>query len=160
MAFQKTVNTFNPPAVAGDFASSNPRASVVAGEGALVAGAGGVTVGLFAWIQADGFTVLNTGGAGVSPDGFVHREEQALITGYLTEASNVIPAGFPVTLHSAGDFFATVTGSTAATRNAAVSAVSASGAVVIGAPGTGQVATKFTAKSACNVGELAKISTY
>lgn len=157
--FQKSVNLNNPLAVAGDFASANPRASAVAGEGTLVAGAGGVTVGLFAWIQADG-TVLNVGGAGVAPDGIIHREENALITGYLAEASNVIPAGFPVTVMKAGDFFLTVTGATAATRGAEISAVSATGAAVIGAPGAGQVATKFTAQSACAVGELVKASTW
>lgn len=158
MPFQKTVNTFNPPAVEGDFASSNPRVAVNAGEGGLVAGSGGVIVGRFAWIQSDGVTVLNTGTG--SPDGFVHREQQALITGYLSEASNVIPQGFPITLLKGGDFFAKVTGSTAATRHAAVSVNSADGTIAIGAPGTGQVATGFNAQSAAAVGELAKISSW
>lgn len=106
MGFQTEVNLTPAPAVAGDFASSNPRASVLAGEGGLVAGPGGVTVGKFAWIEADGKTVVNHGTYPAQPDGFVHREQQALITAYLGEASNVVPEGFPVTLHDGGDFFA------------------------------------------------------
>ena len=54
MPFQKVVNSYQAPAVAGDFASTNPNASMLAGEGALVAGDSGVTVGVFAWADADG----------------------------------------------------------------------------------------------------------
>ena len=52
MGFQTTVNLQQAPAVAGDFATANPRASFPAGEGQYVAGASGVTVGRFAWIDA------------------------------------------------------------------------------------------------------------
>jgi hypothetical protein len=90
--FQTQVNAQQAPAVAGDFASANPRASVVAPEGGFVAGAGGVTVGKFAWIADDGRTVQSFGNAPNAPDGFVHRDQQALITAFLGEASNVIPA--------------------------------------------------------------------
>lgn len=42
------------PAVAGDFASTNTnRFVVLAGPGGLVAGAAGLTVGLFAWLAAN-----------------------------------------------------------------------------------------------------------
>lgn len=105
MPFQTVVNVQQAPGVAGDFASSNPRASTIAVEGGFVAGAAGVTVGRFAWVQADGRTVLNSG-SGV-PDGFVHREQQALISTYLAEASNLIPQGFGVTLMRTGDYFMT-----------------------------------------------------
>ena len=55
--FQKQVNLTPAPAVAGDFASTNPRASVPAGPGGLVAGLTGVIVGQFAWVDpADGVT--------------------------------------------------------------------------------------------------------
>lgn len=111
MGFQTSVNTQQAPAVAGDFASSNPRAAVVAPEGGFVAGAGGVTVGRFAWIQSDGVTVLNNGNG--KPDGFIHREQQALISTYLAEGSNVIPVGFPLTLLRTGDYYATANGSSA-----------------------------------------------
>lgn len=104
--FQKQVNLTPAPAVAGDFASANPRATVLAGPGGLVAGAGGVTVGKFAWVDDDGQTVLSHGTATKAPNGFVHREQQALITTYLAESGMNIPVGFPVVLHNEGDFWA------------------------------------------------------
>lgn len=150
MGFQKQVNANQAPAVAGDFASANPRATVLAGAGGLVAGAGGVTVGKFAWVDDDGITVFNHGTATRKPDGFVHREQQALISVYLAESSNVIPAGLPVVLHNEGDFWATVTGATAATANASVFADYDTGDITIGAasPGasvTGSIGATFTA---------------
>lgn len=140
--FQKQVNLQQAPAVAGDFASSNPRAVALAGQGALVAGEGGVTVGKFAWIDDDGNTVLSRGTGNRKPHGFVHREQQALISTYLAESGNQIPAGFPVTLHNQGDFYATVTGSTAATSlGQAVYATYATGDITIGSAATGASVT-------------------
>lgn len=105
MGFQTVVNATPAPAVAGDFASINPRATVLAGPGGLVTGANGVTVGKFAWIAPDGVTANNFGSAPNVPDGFVHRDQQALITQFLGQASNLVPQGFPITLFSAGDFW-------------------------------------------------------
>lgn len=111
MPFQNVVNVVPAPAVEGDFASANPRWAVLAGPGALVAGAGGLTVGRFAWLDPSGRAV-NTGFGPVV--GFVHRDQVALITNYLGEASMVVPAGFEVTLFSAGDFWARNNGTTPA----------------------------------------------
>jgi len=158
--FQTQVNAQPAPAVAGDFASSNPRASVLVGEGGFIAGVGGVTVGRFAWIDDDGVTVLSHGTATRAPDGFVHREQQALITTYMAETSNVIPEGFPVILMNAGDFWARLTGSNAAVLGSAlfadydtgdVTAVAAStGASVTGSMGatmTASIGATFTASA-------------
>jgi len=157
MSFQKSVNLYNPLAVEGDYASANPRASVPAGESGLVAGPLGVTVGRFAWLLAaiagtNPNLVTNYGEGAVAPAGFVHREQQALITAYLAEGSNLIPSGFGVTLASAGDFFAKVNGSPA-TPGAAVYASLYDGSVWIGAPpagatGTGSIGSTFTATGA------------
>jgi hypothetical protein len=141
MGFQTTVNLQQAPAVAGDFASSNPRTTVLVGEGGLVAGAGGVVVGKFAWVQSDGKTVVNHGTFPQAPAGFVHRDQQALISVYLQEASMVIPEGFPVTLHNGGDFYAKVEGATDATIGATVYADYADGSVTIGSASTGASAT-------------------
>jgi hypothetical protein len=141
MPFQKSVNIYNPLAVEGDFASANPRATVLAGEGGLVAGPLGVTVGRFAWLSADNKTVTNYGEGAAAPDGFVHRQEgSALITAFLGEASNLIPAGFPITLHDAGDFFAKVNGQ-ASVKGSAVYANYADGSAWIGAAPAGSTAT-------------------
>lgn len=157
--FQKQVNLTPALALAGDFASANPRASVLAGEGDLVSGTGGVTVGRFAWVQADG-TVLQSDAA-AAPSGFVHREQQALITTYLAESGNLVPAGIPITLHNEGDFWAVLTGPNAATIGSQINAVLANGQVTAGAVVVGtSVATRFKAQSAAAVGELVKISTW
>jgi len=100
--FQQSVNQSNPLAVAGDFASANPRVMVIAGEHQLVAGDSGLTVGRFAWISGD---KVNNSGTAIVPDGFVHREQQGMITTYLAEGSNVIPAGFGVSLLKKADVF-------------------------------------------------------
>lgn len=141
MGFQKQVNANQAPACAGDFASANPRVAVLAGPGGLVAGVGGVIVGQFAWVDDDGVTVVSHGTATRKPNGFVHREQQALISTYLAESSNIIPEGFPVVLHNEGDFWAKVTGSTAATAGASVFADYASGAITIGSASTGASVT-------------------
>lgn len=158
MPFQKTVNQYYAPAVAGDFASTNPRASVLAGEGAFVAGTGGATVGVFAWADANGL-VTNAGSG--APTGFIHRDMQALITLFLAETSMVIPQGLPVTLHSAGDFW--VKTGTVATVGQKAFASNTDGTVKTGATGAtiaGYTETKWSVDSAGAVGELIKISTW
>lgn len=153
MPFQNRVNRYNPIAVEGDFASANPRATVLAGEGAFIAGPLGVAVGQFAWVSADGRTVTNSGEGAVAPSGFVHREQQALITEYLAEASNVVPPGFPITLHDAGDFFDKIEGGVASTIGAAVYARYSDGKAFVGsapagATATGSIGATFTATGA------------
>lgn len=133
MGFQTSVNQQLAPAVAGDFASSNPRTTALAGPAGLVAGAGGVTIGKFAWIADDGITVHSYGTAPRKPDGFVHREQQGLITQYLAEASMVIPEGFPVVLHNGGDFWTKNMGPSASTKNEAVYATYGNGDATMGA---------------------------
>lgn len=109
MPFQSSVNTQPAPALAGDFASANPRFSVLAGPNALIAGSAGVTVGRFAWIgglhDADGAgsIVANTGVG--APAGLVGRRQNALITTFLAESGNLIPQGFGVQLFNGGDFW-------------------------------------------------------
>jgi hypothetical protein len=139
--FQSSVNLYPAPAVAGDFASENPRASVPGPESGFVAGANGVTIGKMAWIAADGKTVNSYGTAPNAPDGFVHREQQGLIETYLQETSVLIPAGFPVTLMRTGDYFANVTGATGATKGSAVYATYATGDITIGSAATGASVT-------------------
>lgn len=110
LGFQQSVNLQQAAAVAGDFASANPRASVVSHEGTLVAGANGVTVARFAWATSAGLvsnTVVSSGNTlSNKPAGFVHRRQgAALITTYLGEISNLVPQGFEVTLMETGDYW-------------------------------------------------------
>lgn len=104
MGFQSTINDLQAPAVAGDFASTNPFASILAGPGALVAPAGGLIVGNFAWVGPQG-QVSQSFVSGWQI-GFLGRNEQALITQFLGEATMVVPQGFMVVLFNEGDFWA------------------------------------------------------
>ena len=110
MPFQQTVYSRQAPAVAGDFASDNPREFYPAGPGGLVAGASGVTVGNFAWLSSSyidwdsGPTVVNNFGSGI-PVGIVHRNQVGLITTYLGEASLSVPVGNNVSILSGGDIW-------------------------------------------------------
>ena len=151
--FQKQVNLTPAPAVAGDFASANPRASVLAGPGGLVAGSPGVTVGKFAWVDDDGVTVRSYGTATHAPDGFVHREQQALITAYLGESSMNVPAGFAITLQNEGDYWAVNKGPSASAIGDAIYADYSNGDVYCasgptGASATGAMGATFTATGA------------
>ena len=139
-------------AVAGDFASQNPYWSFDAGPGGLVAGVGGVTIGVFAWAKyppdADGapsqvfnsaITIQPTSAYGtalVPPSGFVHRAQQALITAYLGYYTQVIPQGFPVTLMTGGDFWCVNNGTTDALVGQKAFASVVNGQVSFAASGT------------------------
>lgn len=146
MTFQTTVNLNQAPAVEGDFASANPRATVLAGPGALVTGTNGVTVGQFAWADANG--VVNNSFTVGGRIGFVHREQQALITVFLAETSNLIPAGLMVTLHQAGDFWDRFAGG--ATIGQKVYASYADGTASAAAAATPPTNALITANTATN----------
>jgi hypothetical protein len=113
---------------------------VIAGAGAFVCGANGVLVGRFAWASdareddVGGPAVVNNFGSG-PVTGFVHREQQGLITQYLQEASMLVPAGFPLTLMSGGDFIVKNAGSTQALIGQSAYANFTNGSVRFGASG-------------------------
>ena len=163
MPFQKNVYQQQAPAVEGDFASTNPYASVLAGEGSLVAGGtlptDGVTVGRFAWADANG-KVTNAGSG--APTGFVHRSNNAVITTWLAEASMLVPRGREVALFAAGDFWARATVA-AATRGQKVFASNTDGTIQTGAAGAtiaGFTETKWFCRTTAAIGELIQISSY
>lgn len=138
--FPSQVNVAQAPAVAGDFASKNPRYSYDAGPGGLVAGPLGCTVGRFAWasgnLDGDGSPaqVSNTGFG--LPSGFVHREQQALITAYLAASGNLIQPGFGMTLMTSGDFWVKNDGATEASPGLKAYANFADGKVTFAAAGS------------------------
>jgi hypothetical protein len=103
--FQQVVNAQPAQAIEGDFASSNPRSSMLTSAGGLVAGPLGVTVGRFAWADNDG-VVRNIGGGGNGRIGFVHRDNVALITQWLGRSTMIVVPGYEINLMSSGDFWA------------------------------------------------------
>lgn len=153
MSFQQGLNRDLPRGVAGDFASTNPRNSILAGEGALVA-AEPLTVGQFAFADLATGKVYAVFAAGRRV-GFVHRNNQAVVP-LGSRASMIIPAGKEVALFSVGDFY--VVAPAAVTVNAAVYAASATGAVAAAA--TDAQATNFVFAEAAASGALVKITRF
>ena len=141
-SFQTRVNIYNPIGVEGDFASANPRASALTPDGgSLIAGPNGVLVGAFAWVEADGRTVNSFASGAVVPTGFVHRDQQGLLTQYLQAAGTLIPPGFPVTLMVAGDFLDLIAGGSSSVFGSSCYARYSDGALFIGAAPTGTTGT-------------------
>lgn len=148
--FQGLVN--NQPGVAesGDFYGTNPRAVVLAGPGAFVSPASQLTVGSFAWADTDTGAVSQSEVAGFQVAFVGRAPNQAVITAFLAPSTYLINAGFPVTLHSQGDFWTVFAGG--ATPGQQVYADPATGAAIAGAPGginaasgTGAVGAALTA---------------
>ena len=152
-SFQTFVNLNNPLGVEGDFASANPRATVLTNDGgSLIAGPNGVTVGQFAWIAADGRTVSNSGQYPAQPDGFVHRDQQGLLTQYLQAAGRLIPPGFPVTLMRAGDFLDKNTGPSSITRYSTLYASYIDGSLQTAAATAGSVTATLGSTNTASLG--------
>lgn len=144
--FQTQAYPLLSPGVEGDFASSNPRATLLAGPGGAVAGAAGVTVGRFAWTQANYIdfdnapTILNSFGSGPVA-GFIGRRTQALTTAYLAESTLLIPQGFMVTAYTEGDFWVRNAGASAALIGQYAYANLATGAVTFAAASSASTAS-------------------
>ena len=151
MSFQTTINRDLPRAVAGDFASTNPRYSMLAGESALRT-AEPITVGYFAFADVDTGLVHAAHAAGRRV-GFVHRNNQAVVNPG-SAASMLVPAGKETALFTSGDFY-TVFG-TAVTAGDAVYALDADGSPVNVA--TTAQATPFKVAHSADAGELVKIT--
>lgn len=152
---QATVNTLPAPAVAGDFASANPRFTALAGPGAFVAGSGGVIIGNFCWASSQSFDpnsapqVVNSFGSGPVL-GFVGRHQQAIITTFLADASMVISPGLMTTVYSGGDFWALNSGTQFAEINMKAYANLLTGAVTFAATGAATGVTAATSSVAAS----------
>lgn len=153
MTFQQTLNRDLPRGVAGDFASTNPRNSILAGEAALVAGEP-ITVGQFAFADLDTGKVFSEFAAGLVI-GFVHRNNQAVVA-LGQDASMIIPTGKEVALFSNGDFY--VVAPAAVTAGDEVYALEADGSVQ--AVVTDAQSTNFVFAESAASGELVKITRF
>lgn len=152
MGFQTVVNAQPAPAVAGDFASQNPRHNTLAAAGQLVAPAGGLIVGHFFFINpATGLTSQSYGN-GYTQVSFLARNSQGLITTFLADSTQVVPQGFPVVGFDGGDFWARF--GSGVTAGGTVYADETTGAAVNTATtdaGTGAIGFVGTASFATNV---------
>lgn len=148
MSFQTQVNLQPAPGSAGNFASTNPRHSVLGGPAGIIAGPAGLACGRFAWLDQATYSIANNFGPG-QPNGFVHNAHQALITTYLGEASLVIPGGFMVgDLFDSGDFWIANNTGSAVTPGLKVYANNSTGAAssfaATGTPTTAGTSTAST----------------
>jgi hypothetical protein len=154
--FQASVKAQPAPALAGDFASSNPRSTAIAGPGQFVVPSGGLTVGNFVFINPADNTVHAAYVSGYEI-GFVGRRQDGLITTFLAESTYALQAGFALTLFSGGDFWAKFAVA-APTPGVAVYASTTDGTPQVAS--SGGVLTGWTLRSIAGTGELAKMSTY
>lgn len=107
--FQRVVNNQPGLAAAGDFADANIKANVIAGAGAFVTAPypRSPIVGNFAWGDQDGHLALGQWrGEAAAKIGFVHRENNALITAFLAADVLAIAQGQIITLYDQGSFWA------------------------------------------------------
>lgn len=158
--FQQSVALQPAPAQAGDFASANPRASLLGGPGEWVAPNTGLVVGRFCW-AIDATRAVTQGYSAGAAVGFLHRELNALITTFMAPSGNVTMPGGPVTLHSQGEFWALF--AAGATPGQKVFADDVTGAPIAGTAGVvtgGQHEVPWYVNSPAAAGELAKISTW
>jgi hypothetical protein len=158
--FPQQVNAFQAPAVEGDFASANPRKTVLAGEGALVAGSGvisgasvaGAVIGRFAWLSYQGIdndeapAIVNTFGAGL-PVGLIHRDQQGLITQWLGTAAFFMNTGMQITVFNDVDLWVVNRGTTFAQVGQKAFATFADGSVSFAAAGSTPTGASGSASS-------------
>jgi hypothetical protein len=131
--FQGLVNNQPAPAVAGDFYGANPRASILVGEGKLVAPPSGLIVGNFAFVDANQNVTQGFPGSPALV-GFLRRSMgEAIITDFLSPATMLIKGNYPITLFSEGDFWAKFAGG--ATPGQTVYADPTTGAAIAAASG-------------------------
>ena len=139
MGFPSVVNVQPALAVEGDFASANTnKFSVIAGVGAFIAGAKGLTVAAFAWADPT-FTILNSFGSG-AVTGFVAREGfradiQTPGPGFPDSGMSMLPGSF-CTAFSAGDFYVRNKGAAASVIGQKAYANFQTGLVTFAATGT------------------------
>lgn len=131
--FPTQVQTQMAPAVAGDFASTNPRFNVLAGPGALVAGLS-LFVGRFCWMDAYD-QIVNSFGSGTVA-GLVPRNWQGIITTYLAEATMQVYPGSQIFVMNGCDMWVVNDGSTEAVPGQKAYARYADGKVTFAATGT------------------------
>ena len=158
--FPTLVNLQPPPGAPGQFASMNPRATVLAGTGALRAAlAAAVVVGNFAWAATDGVAYGDSSHGGLL--GFVGNDHQTVITDFLGQSRLSVQAGFPVTLFSRGDFWAFVNGGAItvglpvyADRDTGAPTISATAASVTGSISTTTLTVTAVGSGALRVGDV------
>ena len=158
MGLQKSVNLACAPAVAGDRASQNPMVYYFEN---FKAGASGIPVGGFAYIDTTDPTLVNAVGTD-APLGFVERSLEHFNYDVSSDGSLVIPPGGNVAVAIRGDFY--VVAGAAVTKGHKAYVNNTTGAITFAATGssvTGATETDWTAmNAAAAAGDLVVISNW
>lgn len=151
---------YNQPAqaVAGDFASANPKSIYPAGPGGFVAGAAGVLVGSAVWkappTDPNGTDqILNNFGAG-NIVGLVYNDTQALNTVFLSDGTLLIPQGLPVAVLMEGDLWIVNGGTTEVVPNQKMYANFANGSLSFAATGSPSQGASVTGSIAAETNQF------
>ena len=158
MPFQSRINRTLPIGVEGDFASTNPYHSLLnASGGQYKAGASGVVVGRFAWVDDATGLAANAKGS-LTRGGFVKRANTATVLTPGQEYSLTIRGGFEVELFDGGDFYARFAAGATSDQNVFASDTTGELVSDAGATLTGHTITPFKVVNTVLAGELAKIT--
>lgn len=159
--------SYQPQAVAGGFASCNPRLQVLAGMDALTGGdPKGVAVGIFGWANVATGRALNVRTASTDRLGFVlppswqgAQPANGWLYAYRDEDTGLwmIRPGLPVTLAARGDFWTRFPGG--ATRGVSVYANPVDGTPISGYADDAEL-TPWNVVTSAAPGQLAIISTW
>ena len=147
--------------VPGDFASNNPRATVLPAPGSAgwQAGPGGLITGNFAFAGTDDATATSYGRFPGAPLGFIGNDKSATLQGMLQGAGMNIPQGYPVALFKMGDFMALNAGTSTSTAGGAIYASYADGSVwPLGAPTGASVTGAMGATCTASIGSTCTAS--
>ncbi len=153
---QQTINIDPAPAAPGDFCSANPRFSMLAGPGALVAAAAGVIAARFAFARDTDGTVSNSHTGSPSRVGFVGRNQNAFLATIPFTAGGTVPGGYEVTLLDSADVWMLF--AAGATRGQKVFASYADGTAIAGTAGSPPTATGVTATTATGTPNLTAVA--
>ena len=158
MPFQSRINRTLPIGVEGDFASTNPYHSLLnASGGQYKAGASGVVVGRFAWVDDATGLAANAKGS-LTRGGFVKRANTATVLTPGQEYSLTIRGGFEVELFDGGDFYARFAAGATSDQNVFASDTTGELVSDAGATLTDHTITPFKVVNTVLAGELAKIT--
>ena len=158
MPFQSRINRTLPVGVEGDFASTNPYHSLLnASGGQYKAGASGVVVGRFAWVDDDTGLAVNAKGT-LTRGGFVKRANTATVLTPGQEYSLTIRGGFEVELFDGGDFYARFAAGATSGQNVFASDTTGELVADAGATLASHTITPFKVVNTVLAGELAKIT--
>lgn len=160
--FQQRVNVGIAKGQHGDFASINPRVTLLGDNGKYPAGIGGVNAGSFVWIDdetnPDYPSLINQGEN--APDGFVGRAWNGLITNWQAAYSMLIQQGLMVTAFSKGEFFIQLSTEASAVKRGDIVYADPKTGGIVDSTATGAVKTNYKYAEAGSPGEIVTISSW